>query len=374
MSGRSRAPWRLVIAMEMQTRWYKIAVWLDELSPRWAGLAGLCGFLGAGLVVLRLPTWGFLGCWVGLLLLLVWLALSGKPVVKLVFAPEAEAVQGATESLPPPSPKPQRELLEMVELAGGEFWMGSPEDEKDRYAEEVRHRVRVNAMAMAKYPVTQAQYAKVMGENPSLYQGPAAVDERLEEWPVEQVSWFDAARFCNRLSEREGRVPCYRIREPAEGTPAQPKVEWDRAADGYRLATEAEWEYACRAGTNTAYSFGDDETQLGDHAWFRGNSDKVPHDVGEKKFNGWGLYDLHGNVWEWCWDWYEDYKVITDKDVGATLQDPAGPPSGSERVLRGGSFSSVPRDLRTAVRGRSEPEDRDRVIGFRCVRGSVRQP
>jgi formylglycine-generating enzyme required for sulfatase activity len=225
---------------------------------------------------------------------------------------------------------------------------------------------------MARYPVTQGQYTEVMGENPSYFQESAEDGESPEARPVEGVSWFDAVRFCNRLSETEGRTPSYRIHRPVEGTAAQPVVEWDRTADGYRLPTEAEWEYACRAETETAYSFGDDVTQLGDHAWFYENSERRTHAVGGKKPNGWGLYDFHGNVWEWCWDWYEDEKVTADKRV--TFADPVGPPSGSWRILRGGAFSKGPRNLRSADRARDPPDGRGRDVGFRCARGSVRQP
>jgi len=228
----------------------------------------------------------------------------------------------------------------------------------------------VSAFAIGKYPVTRKQYREVMAENPSFHQG------ELKEWerPVEQVSWFDAVRFCNRLSEKVGRKQCYRITEPEAGSEAQPEVEWDREADGYRLPTEAEWEYACRAGTETAYSFGDEEAKLGEYAWFEGNSDNQTHTVGQKKPNGWDLHDLHGNVWEWCWDWYDSYKVTDDNDKIVKLMNPIGPPSGSRRVLRGGSFRYGPRFLRSAFRFRIEPVNRVWNIGFRCVMDSGRQP
>ncbi len=178
---------------------------------------------------------------------------------------------------------------------------------------------------MAKYPVTQKLYQEVMEQSPSYFKG--------ESLPVEQVSWFDAVRFCNKLSERVGLQPCYRIEE-AE---AQPEVEWDQSANGYRLPTEAEWEYACRAATETAYSFGDDAAQLHEYAWFDGISEGRAHEVGHKKPNGWGLHDLHGNVWEWCWDWYGDYQVSNDLTVSQA--NTIGPPTGNGRVLRGGSFA-----------------------------------
>ena len=284
----------------------------------------------------------------------VWLGLTGDPIA----LPVAD--------LP--------EALEMIELPGGEFWMGSPETEPDRYRDETRHRVRVSPFAMAKVPVTQKLYQEVMEQSPSYFKG--------ESLPVETVDWFDAVRFCNKLSERVGLRPCYRIVEPApkktEGeeaqAEAQPDVEWDQTADGYRLPTEAEWEYACRAGTKTAYSFGDDAVPLGEYAWFDGNSENRTHEVGRKKPNGWGLSDLYGNVWEWCWDWYGEYQVSSDNDKSVSLVCPIGPPSGAGRVLRGGSFAYEPRFLRSADRYRVEPTIRYQDRGFRCVRGSGRQP
>ncbi len=252
----------------------------------------------------------------------VWLGLTGDPIA----LPVAD--------LPEP--------LMMLELPSGEFWMGSPPSEPDRYDDETRHRVRVSAFAMAKYPVTQKLYQEVMEQSPSYFKG--------DSLPVETVSWFDAVRFCNKLSERVGLRPCYRVVEPAprktEGeeaqAEAQPDVEWDQTANGYRLPTEAEWEYACRAGTETAYGFGDDPAQLGEYAWFEGNSESRTHEVGTKKANGWGLHDLHGNVWEWCWDWRGEYQVTDDNDKSVSLVCPVGPPSGDWRVLRGGSFATGP--------------------------------
>jgi formylglycine-generating enzyme required for sulfatase activity len=354
---------------------------MDKLPPMWAGLAGCGVFFGAGLLVIGLPTWGFVPGLLGLVALLVWLALSGKPVVKLTWE---TAPTGPKPAEPKPAePKPKHEapsapeplhrddLLDMVELPGGEFFVGSPEEEQGRSPDEKRHRVEVSAFAMAKYPVTQKQYQEVMGWNPSYFREAPADGTRAEDRPVEQVTWFFAVRFCNELSERAGRKPCYRIIESQESSGAAPQVEWDREADGYRLPTEAEWEYACRAGTETAYSFGDDEAQLDDHAWCASNSGHMTHAVGQKKPNRWGFHDLHGNVWEWCWDWYEGNKVTSDTSV--TLTNPMGPPTGSSRVLRGGSFVSEPRVLRSASRVRDEPEDWFRFFGFRCVRGSGRQ-
>jgi formylglycine-generating enzyme required for sulfatase activity len=283
----------------------------------------------------------------------VWLGLTGEPIA----LPLSD------------SPEP----IEMVELPGGEFWMGSPENEPGRHDDELRHRVQVRAFAIGKYPVTQKQYQELMGENPSHHQEIPEEGERAEDRPVENVSWFDAVRFCNRLSEKNGRKPCYRITEPEAGSDAPPQVEWDREADGYRLPTEAEWEYACRAGTETTYSFGDEEAKLGEYGWFERNSNNQTHAVGQKKPNGWDLHDLHGNVWEWCWDWYDTYKVTSDNGKIVKLVDPMGTPTGTARVLRGGCFFDGPGDLRSALRYRFVPVNRVEFVGFRCVRNSRRQ-
>ncbi|MBL9043684.1 MAG: formylglycine-generating enzyme family protein [Myxococcales bacterium] len=339
---------------------------VDAWSPRLAIGVGLAGFFVGSLLLTRLPVWGFgVGC--GLLsAAIVWLALSAKPVFKVVYpaVPSPTLVRPnppSVASLPTVEPAPAKALaepLEMVELPGGEFWMGSPDSEPGRYDDETQHRVKVSAFAMAKYPATQKLYQEVMGENPSYFKG--------ESLPVEQVSWFDAVRFCNKLSERVGLKPCYRIEE----TGAEPDVEWDRTADGYRLPTEAEWEYACRAGTKTAFSFGDDLAQIGEYAWFDGNSEMQTHEIGTKKSNGRGLHDLHGNVREWCWDRYGDYPVTSDNDKSVSLVCPIGPPSGYMRVLRGGSFRVGPGYLRSASRHGSGPGYQGGSLGFRCVRGT----
>ena len=217
----------------------------------------------------------------------------------------------------------------LVPIPAGEFQMGSPESEPDRDVEETQHLVKITkAYYLGAYEVTQEQYEKVMGNNPSNSKGDAK--------PVEMVSWNDAVMFCQKLSEKEG-------------------VE-------YRLPTEAEWEYACRAGTSTGYSFGDDDSQLRKYAWYSGNSN-APHAVGQKLPNVWGLFDMHGNVWEWCQDWYGDYgneKVVID---------PTGPASGIYRVLRGGAFiGRPPKYVRSAARTYVQPAYRGLGSGFRLAR------
>jgi formylglycine-generating enzyme len=177
-----------------------------------------------------------------------------------------------------------------------------------------------------------------------------------DDLPANNVSWHDAVAFCNRLSRLEGLAQAYIIQEDG-GVTRVPEAE------GYRLPTEAEWEYACRAGTETAYSFGDDEAELGDFAWFRKNADDV-RPVGRKKPNPWGLHDMHGNMYEWCWDSYSPYPY-----KGPIVTSPAG----GVRVVRGGSFVRVARHLRSANRHGLSPEDRLGSIGFRGVRGPRRQ-
>jgi formylglycine-generating enzyme required for sulfatase activity len=179
------------------------------------------------------------------------------------------------------------------------------------------------------YEVTQAQYQQVMGTNLSKFKGASN--------PVEQVSWEDAVEFCRKLSEL-----------PAEKA----------AGNVYRLPTEAEWAYACRAGTTTKFSFGDDDSELGDYAWYRENFDKKTHPFGSKLPNAWGLYDMHGNVIEWCQDWYGAYP-------SGAVTDPTGAASGSLRVFRGGSWFSTAGFCRSAYRYGGGPSSRNDYNGFR---------
>ena len=193
--------------------------------------------------------------------------------------------------------------------------------------------------------VTQEQYEKVMGVNPSICFDPtSAIIYGHSVNPADSITWDDASAFCRRLSAL-----------PAEKA----------AGNVYRLPTEAEWEFCCRAGTTTDYSFGDDRSVLGQYAWFHANSEKTTHPSIEyssdsRKPNAWGLYDMHGNVWEWCQDWHGKYPR-------GSVRDPTGPTSGSRRVLRGGSWGDSAEYLRSAFRGRDEPSSRRYVIGFRVV-------
>jgi formylglycine-generating enzyme required for sulfatase activity len=229
----------------------------------------------------------------------------------------------------PPSPRPSpRPLpppfteklangirLEMVSLPAGKFLMGSSESDD----EKPPHQVKVNSFAIGKYPVTQAQYQAVMGTNPSHFKN---WFKNNPQNPVECVSWDDAQAFCQKLSRITGKT--------------------------YRLPTEAEWEYACRAGTTTRYYFGDNDNQLGDYAWYEGNSNRTTHPVGQKKPNGWGLYDMSGNVWEWCEDdWHNSYAGAPN-DGSAWLDNDNR--SQSLKCLRGGSWYNGPSYCRSAFR------------------------
>ena len=280
-----------------------------------------------------------------------------SPVVGDLSQGAEEAPAAADAPLDPRPPYPLHDpLIELMALPGGTFWMGSDKTLDPQAYDDERPRRQVNLapFAIAITPISRGLYRSVMKTLPRV-----AGRTRTTTCPANNLTWKDAVGFCNALSEQSGLRPCYR---EADGGW---KCDWD--ADGYRLPTEAEWEYACRAGTETPWFWGGDEKDAGRHAWFSGNSDGKPHAVGEKAANPWGLHDMAGNVWEWCWDWYAE--TYDPKD----LDNPRGPARGAWRVLRGGSFLDGPRDLRSAVRFRVEPGARDGDVGFRCVRGSVRQ-
>jgi len=238
--------------------------------------------------------------------------------------------------------------MRLVQIPAGEFLMGSLDS--DHHAdgwEKPQHPVRITKpFCLGVHAVTQREYEQVMGENPSRFKG----DPRL---PVESISWSDAIEFCNRLSDLEGLDQYYR-RDGRKAT------IW--GSDGYRLPTEAEWEYACRAGATTRWSCGNDRDILQRFAWFDVNSQYRTHPVGEKEPNVWGLFDMHGNVWEWCWDWFgESYYADSPTD------DPHGPSKGTNRVFRGGCWRYSARFCRAARRGSFEPLSRSVYLGFRVA-------
>jgi formylglycine-generating enzyme required for sulfatase activity len=246
---------------------------------------------------------------------------------------------------------------DMVRINGGVFTMGSPVGEANRQTDENQHRVTVSGFYMGKYEVTQADYEAMMGANPSNFKGP--------NLPVEMVTWFDAVEYCNSRSRREGLTLAYAI----SGTGDSRSVTWNRSANGYRLPTEAEWEYACRAGTGTPFSTGSNiatnQANCDGNNPYNGNAKgtyrQTTWPVGSGAANDWGLYDMHGNVYEWCWDWYGNYS-------NGAQTDPAGAPSGAGRVGRGGSWVSGAQNLRSAYRGASNPTGRNKNLGFRLVR------
>ena len=252
-----------------------------------------------------------------------------------------------------------------VLISGGSFQMGSPETESWRSEDEVLHTVTVSDFYMSIYELTQAEYQEITGENPSNFVG--------EDLPVENVTWLDAVRYCNARSEREGLEPVYTI----DGQ----TVTWNRGADGYRLPTEAEWEYACRAGTVTPFhtetSISAEEANYYGHYPYEiegnyfsqenlttkpGQYRQTTVAVNSFSPNAWGLYNMHGNVGEWVWDYYGEYG--TD-----SVTDPTGAETGTLRVYRGGGWNDFAKNMRSAYRA-TLPEDKGSFnIGIRLVRG-----
>jgi formylglycine-generating enzyme required for sulfatase activity len=265
----------------------------------------------------------------------------GKPAEQ--FQAEAPASPAAASARPvrpqiPAVEKPRERItnsigMELVLIPAGEYLMGSPNNDSEAFdAEKPQHKVRISKpFCLGVTPVTQGQYERVMANNPSHFKGD-------RQRPVEQVLWDQAVAFCRKLSELEGKK--------------------------YRLPTEAEWEYACRAGSTGRWCFGEDESLLEQYAWYGENSGGTTHPVGQKKPNAWGLYDVHGNVWEWCSDWYGNYGATT-------LDDPTGPRAGSLRVSRGGSWALDARLCRSTFRNGLTPGVRLSHLGFRLACSSV---
>jgi formylglycine-generating enzyme required for sulfatase activity len=218
----------------------------------------------------------------------------------------------------------------MAAVPAGEFDMGSPADEQGRWEDEAQHHVRVaRPFWIATTEVTQAIWSAVTGANPSSKEGPTL--------PVTDVSWEDCQDFLRRLNAR------------VEG-------------GGFRLPTEAEWEYACRAGATSRYAFGDDERELVGFAWYRANSGLSPQPVGTRRPNAWGLHDMHGNVWEWCEDAYAMHAEAEDAGMDAAWV------AASERVMRGGGWSYPARVMRSAQRMHGRPDFRCSRLGLRLAR------
>ncbi len=297
---------------------------------------------------------GYIAAWVGIVGSCLVCGVSCKKETKP--SPTSTRPAGFSQSATAPEIEPNlvqapqaiktESGVDMVVIPGGSFLMGDEQGEDT----QPPHKVTISSFWMEKYEVTQEQYEDLIGNNPAKFCG--------AKLPVEQVRWTQAARYCNARSQKENLKPCY------------DEKTWgcDFDASGYRLPTEAEWEYACRAGTTTAYSFGNDSRIMDSYACYKGNSGRKTHVGNEKKPNPWGLHNMHGNVTEWCNDWYEPkYNAVSSE------KDPRGPVSGTKRVLRGGSWSNPPEKCTSSYRYKDSPVLSDvclgyDIYGFRCVR------
>lgn len=284
-------------------------------------------------------------------------------VALAIWSANGNAGQSKTDDKSSAGKKSATPGIELARIEPGEFWMGaSDSDPRAAKSEKPRRKIRINqAFLLGKTEITQAQYEEVIGANPSAFSAKGAHKLRVKDMdtskhPVESVSWLDAVRFCNRLSERHDLRTYYKI----DGD-----VVTIRGGDGYRLPTEAEWEYACRGGTTTSWHFGENAEDLKDHAWFSDNSKDYTHPVGQKKANPWGLFDMLGNVPEWCWDRFNE-----DSYIDMPKSDPPGSGTGRERVYRGDAWNSVlPRTTARPALGLTYGSQGSiNIIGFRVAR------
>jgi formylglycine-generating enzyme required for sulfatase activity len=297
------------------------------------------------------------------LVILGWMGLSAEARAdvaeadfqgcKQIESPEARlACFDALESMPDPPPEPgeqteiavQGQRFTLAYAPSGRFVMGSPESEKFRDSDEEQHTVTLSrGFHVSTTPVTQELYKAVMKRNPSQHYA-------CDSCPVENLDWFKAVKFCNRLSELEDLVPAYIIRRG--------KVTLSPDADGYRLLSEAEWEYAARAGKRQVYAGSNHANSV---AWYDENSGYNTQPVATKKANEWGLHDMSGNVWEWTGDWY-------DQELEAGVIDPLGASKGDMRVFRGGCVEFSAGGARVANRSMHNPRFKHEALGFRIAR------
>lgn len=299
------------------------------------------------------------------------LVLSVLLVFSLASCGQSENNTGETENTPSESDTLEATNMKIpddfVLIKGGTFQMGSPETEAWRSVDETQHTVTVSDFYMSKYELTQKEYEEITGSNPSNFSG--------EDLPVENVSWLKAITYCNARSEQENLTPVYTI----DGQ----NVSWDRNADGYRLPTEAEWEYACRAGTITPFYmekspsaedanyYGHYPYEIEDNYFSQGNLEVKPGEYRQTTVpvdsfyeNPYGLYNMHGNVGEWVWDYYGEYP-------SEEQTDPTGPSSGTLRVYRGGGWNDFAKNMRCAYRATLEQTKGSFNIGIRLVRNAV---
>jgi formylglycine-generating enzyme required for sulfatase activity len=274
-------------------------------------------------------------------------------VLTKTSAPIQAAASIPTAERDIPAGDTEDSLKRLVTIGAGVFTMGSPGSEISRDPDEIQHQVMMSSFYMGKYEVTQQEYEAVMETNPSRFKG--------AHLPVEQVSWFDAVLYCNARSIKEGLKPAYTITET--------EVTWNHNANGYRLPTEAEWEYACRAGTATAFNTGNnfitDQGNYDGNYPYNGKATGLYRTkttvVGNFTPNAWDLYDMHGNVYEWCWDQYKP--AYSTEDLNGSID--------ADAVIRGGSWYSEARFLRSANRAHAAHRTRTSYIGFRVVRSDV---
>ena len=274
--------------------------------------------------------------------------------------PEAQSLQEKIETL---TTMISKGGIKLRRIPSGSFDMGSHDsDEFIRNNERPQHRVTLTQSFLAGvYPVMQGDFQRVMEFNPSI----SSDDPNC---PVDNVTWYTALEFCNKLSDEDGQPRYYEltnVKRRSSGTIERADVSI-LGGDGYRLLTEAEWEYVCRAGCSTPWCFGDLVVHVTHYAWFFDNSPSGTQPVGLKKPNSWGLYDMHGNVMEWCFDWFSELYYQQCGEV----ENPTGADDGTGRTIRGGSWQFGPEATRCACRNSSNPENSSNMIGFRIARNA----